>query len=341
MSTPVVAFFNNKGGVGKTSLVYHLGWMYAELDLTVVVADLDPQANLTAAFLEEDRLERLWSESAVKRATVFSCVEPLMTGTGDVPDEPPLQEMGEGLWLLPGDLSLARFEDELSATWSQCLDRNPRAFRVTTALWRTLQRAASQRNASLVLVDLGPNLGALNRAGLLAADHVVIPLGPDLFSLQGLRNLGPSLRSWRSGWQKRRDEAPRDLGFSLPEGSMEPAGYVVLQHAVRLDRPVRAYEQWVLRIPEVYYSSILERTAPAGSTFETDPECLAMLKHYRSLMPLAQEARKPMFALKPGDGAIGAHYAAAQQARRDFEALASKVAKAIGSMLPGSDRQPY
>ncbi|MHC1595014.1 MAG: ParA family protein [Methanotrichaceae archaeon] len=51
MSAPVVAFFNNKGGVGKTSLVYHLAWMYADLGLKVLVADLDPQANLTAAFL--------------------------------------------------------------------------------------------------------------------------------------------------------------------------------------------------------------------------------------------------------------------------------------------------
>ena len=50
MSVPVVAFFNNKGGVGKTSLVYHLAWMYADLGLRVMAADLDPQANLTSAF---------------------------------------------------------------------------------------------------------------------------------------------------------------------------------------------------------------------------------------------------------------------------------------------------
>jgi cellulose biosynthesis protein BcsQ len=56
MSAPVIAFFNNKGGLGKTSLVYHLAWMMAEKRLRVVAADLDPQANLTANFLSEDRL---------------------------------------------------------------------------------------------------------------------------------------------------------------------------------------------------------------------------------------------------------------------------------------------
>ncbi len=48
MTVPVVAFFNNKGRVGQTMLVYHLAWMYADLGLHVVAADLDPQANLTS-----------------------------------------------------------------------------------------------------------------------------------------------------------------------------------------------------------------------------------------------------------------------------------------------------
>ena len=57
-----IAFFNNKGGVGKTSLVYHLAWMYAELGLSVVAADLDPQANLTSMFVDEDQLATLWPD---------------------------------------------------------------------------------------------------------------------------------------------------------------------------------------------------------------------------------------------------------------------------------------
>ncbi len=57
-----LAFFNNKGGVGKTSLVYHLAWMYAELGLPVLAADLDPQANLTSMCLDDNRLETLWGD---------------------------------------------------------------------------------------------------------------------------------------------------------------------------------------------------------------------------------------------------------------------------------------
>ena len=53
MSIPVLTFFNNKGGVGKTSLAYHLAWMLPKIGHKVLVCDLDPQANLTAAFLDE------------------------------------------------------------------------------------------------------------------------------------------------------------------------------------------------------------------------------------------------------------------------------------------------
>jgi cellulose biosynthesis protein BcsQ len=62
VSAPVVTFFNNKGGVGKTSLVYHVAWMLAGMGSRVVAADLDPQANLTANFLDEEQLEKLWPQ---------------------------------------------------------------------------------------------------------------------------------------------------------------------------------------------------------------------------------------------------------------------------------------
>lgn len=335
MSTTVIGFFNNKGGVGKTSLVYHLAWMYANLGLRVVAADLDPQANLTAAFLDEDRLEFLWPDGDHPN-TIFGCIQPLQRGTGDIAT-PHLEDVSESqpslfdtqpnpVALLVGDLLLSSFEDELSDVWPRCLDGNQRAFRVMSAFWRIMQIAATNHNADVILMDLGPNLGAINRAALIAADYVVVPLSPDLFSLQGLRNLGPTLRRWRREWQERLAKNPvADL--LLPGGLMEPAGYVVLQHSVRLDRPVQAYERWIARIPSEYRNAVLDEKSGTNISIAADPQCLALLKHYRSLMPLAQEAHKPMFYLKPADGAIGSHTQAVQSAYSDFRALARKIAE--------------
>ena len=156
-----------------------------------------------------------------------------------------------------------------------------------------------------------------------------MPLAPDLYSIQGLRNLGPTLRQWRREWSERRNRNPvTDL--DLPRGKMRPVGYVVLQHAVRLNRPVKAYERWLERIPSAYREFVIDKSTTCTPSTYTDPHCLATLKHFRSLMPLAQEARKPMFALKPADGALGGHANAVRGCYRDFRALAREVATRCG-----------
>ena len=321
MSTPVIGFIN--GGVEKTSIVYHLAWMYSDLGIRVVAADLDPQANLTAAFLEEDRLEELWPDGD-HPLSIFGSIQPLLRGIGDIAD-PHLENIEENLGILIGDLGLSGFEDELSSVWPDCMDRKERAFRVISAFWRIMQKAALNHQADIILMDLGPNLGAINRAALISANYVVVPLSPDLFSLQGLRNLGPTLRRWREEWNERIGKNPVDL--KLPSGSMKPVGYIVMQHSVRLDRPVKAYDRWIERIPDVYRNAVLGQPGESNISVGDDPHCLALLKHYRSLMPLAQEAHKPMFHLKPADGAIGAHVMAVRGAKQDFDNLAKEIAK--------------
>ena len=335
--------------------------MFADLGLRVVAADLDPQSNLTAAFLSDERLEYLWPDGGHPN-TLFGCVKPLLDGTGDIADPhlemfsvnnidtgyeqlplyPQLFEETEPylysgqIGLLVGDLLLSSFEDELSESWPRCLEGNPRAFRVLSAFWRIMQKAAEKHKGQIILMDLGPNLGAINRAALIAADFVVVPLSPDLFSLQGLRNLGPTLQRWREGWQKRLGEwASHPLEqLELPAGDIQPAGYVVLQHVVRMDRPVQAYNRWIARIPQEYRRYVLQSEESSIPTVDKDPECLSLIKHYRSLVPMAQEAHKPMFFLKPADGAIGSHGQAVRSAYQDFKRLARVIAERTTIPLP-------
>jgi hypothetical protein len=115
----------------------------------------------------------------------------------------------------------------------------------------------------------------------------------------------------------------------LPAGRIEPIGYIVQQHSVRLDRPVKAYEKWIARIPMEYRRHVLSEPATDTVSIQDDPLKLALLRHYRSLMPMAQEARKPMVHLKPADGAIGAHLQSAQEAYRDFRDLAMAIKSRI------------
>ena len=327
MSVPVLTFFNNKGGVGKTSLVFHLAWMFSEMGKRVVAIDLDPQANLTSAFLSEELLEELWVSTDAQRAgrTIFGCIQPL-TKVGDI-REPETQAINPRLYLVPGDLALAGFEDQLSGAWIEAMGSTQsnlfRPFRLLTAFWQVAQMAAQSHAADLILADVGPNLGAINRSALIGSDHVAIPLAADLFSLQGLRNLGPTLTSWRADWRKRLEnwEAP---DFGLPQGRMQPEGYILMQHMERLSRPAKAYRKWVDRIPDTYRESVLGSSLSAPLK-GNDSICLARLKHYRSLVPMAQEVRKPIFQLSSADGAIGSHAQAVRDAWSDFKALAVAI----------------
>lgn len=318
--TTTVALFNNKGGVGTTTLAYHLSHMISRLSLTVLAVDLDPQANLTAHFLDDDELERLWGGAGTGAGTVADAVQPIVEGLGDIVPVSP-RTISDTLHVVPGDLALSRFEERLAQAWPATLAGNDNAaVRATTAFHRLVSAAADQVEADLVLIDVGPNLGALNRAALLSADHVLVPLGADLFSAQGLRNLGPTLRRWRGDWQ---DVAlPRvPPTIPAPRGVMAPLGYVVMQPSVRLDRPVKAYATWLERIPALYAEVVLGRPAT-----EPEPE-IATVRNFRSLMPLAHEARKPMFDLRAADGAIGSTQRYVQICFQEFRALALEVTR--------------
>lgn len=328
-----IAFFNNKGGVGKTTLLYHLAWMYSDLGLRVIAMDLDPQSNLSSMFLNEDRMDEIWN-GYEDHESIDAALRPLIGGTGDIAD-PHIEMIEDRLGLVVGSLALAKTEDEFSSEWPKCLDQKERAFRVISGFHRIVRKASARFEADLVLLDVGPNLGALNRAALIAADHIAVPLVPDLFSLQGLRNLGPTLREWRSGWKSRLAEAGKMSARlpELPSGGMEPCGYIVMQHAVRASRPTKAYDVWMKRIPGEYRESVLGESSIAEIP-QPDPNCLAILKHYRSLMPMAMEARKPIFRLTPSDGAIGSHGVAVRDCHADFKRLAEALALKCGVSLP-------
>ncbi|SCK12339.1 ParA family protein [Streptomyces sp. WMMB 322] len=334
-----IALFNNKGGVGKTTLTYHLAHMFRRLGLRVLAVDLDPQANLTSMCLDETEIEELWedrdseliAQGAVPPAlpgfsrvrpgqTIADAVKPILEGTGDIAPVEPAALMEE-LWLLPGSLDLSRFEDKLSMEWSRTFAGDIAAIRTTTAFHRSVAQAREHVQADIVLLDVGPNLGAINRAALIAADTVLMPLAADLFSLKGLTNLGPTLRTWRHDW--RQLVLPRiPEGFEAPQADMSPLGYVIMQPEMRLDRPVKAYERWLERIPWVFSVAVLDQQPTSKDDAR---HRIATLRNYRSLMPLAHDARKPMFDLKPADGALGSTQQYVQTCFREFRHLAEAV----------------
>jgi chromosome partitioning protein len=317
-----IAFFNNKGGVGKTTLVYHFSYMLAEMGYKCLAVDLDPQANLTSMFLPDDKLSDIY-ENENERPTILAAIKPLDRGIGDI-QPATIHVVSNKIGLLAGDLELSMFEDKLSENWGKCNDGDEAAFRIISSFYRIIDEAGKRMEADYCVIDIGPNFGAINRATLIAADYVVIPMAADLFSLQGLKNVGSRLEKWRKEWNKRKTENP-DPNLILPSSSIKPLGYIIMQHGIKESRPVKSYLKWANRIPIVFAETVLKEQLTASVTVENDENCLALLKHYHSLIPMAMETRKPIFSLKPADGAIGAHLGAVKSAYTDFKQLTEKI----------------
>ena len=140
--------------MGKTTLVYHLAWMFADKGIKTLVADLDPQANLTSMFLDENRLEQLWPDGEHPE-TIYGAIRPIIRGIGDIA-KPHVEQVNVNLGLIAGDLGLSNFEDKLSESWPKCHNRDESAFRVMTAFHRVIE-AGSADGVEVVLIDVGPN----------------------------------------------------------------------------------------------------------------------------------------------------------------------------------------
>jgi cellulose biosynthesis protein BcsQ len=316
-----IAFFNNKGGVGKTTLVYHVAWMLSKLGIRTVAIDLDPQSNLTSMFLTPGRLEEIFEQDLP--LTLLSSIKPVVAGDPYVSVH--IERINNNLGLVIGDLALSSYEDLLSDAWLKCLGRNnDHEFKKTSIFHTIVNDAARQFDAELVLLDVGPNLGAINRAVTISSDYVILPVASDLFSLQGIKNLGVTLSAWRNDWNDRLSRRPPAATFEIPSSNFLPAGYIIMQYTSKQSRPVKSYLRWANRIPTFYSQYVLNQTSES-QTVEEDGHCIALLKHYHSLAPMAMEAHKPMFLLKPADGAIGAHTYAVQACYEDFEKLTQEI----------------
>ena len=320
-----IAFFNS-GGADKASVVYHLAWMFAELDYNVLVADFDSRVRLTELFLTYVEIENLLAEDHAGR-TVYEVLKPLLYDREPMA-VPLILQPAMGLSFLAGDVLLSSAQDAFAAAWREGEAGGAWGLDASSAIWRLLRGSAETANADVILVDVDAGFGPIGRACLLAADHVVLPLGPNPYAFPGIRETGVALRRhWRSDWLHMR--ATADAGIPLPVGNMHTLGYIALPPPIRLDRPLDAHARWLERLPAAYGRHVSGRLYNAESIDE-DSHCLAVLRHFVALETFARDARKPMFALKPADGIVGGHVDAVRGCYRDFHGLAERLADACG-----------
>jgi cellulose biosynthesis protein BcsQ len=320
----VISLFNNKGGVGKTTFLYHLAHRLATKGKTVMMADCDSQCNLTAYSLQDAAIAKSWED---KGNSIYRAIEPVARTIGDIRDRAPTK-IRDSLFIIPGDLLLSDFEDLLGDTWNAAKGGSEPALRPQSAIYRVIRASADKIKADIVLIDLGPNLGALNRAVLGGSDYIIVPISPDLFSIRGTENLGSKLVRWRKEWDQCNSAWTGSL--EIPQGQPQFLGYVTQHHNIRNNAAgmTQGWQIFGSRVKQAIQDNIIDKLKPLGQVYLAPKYNfdLGMIPNLHSLIPYSLEARKPVFNCGSQDGLRGAHIQSARDSKALFDPMADLVA---------------
>lgn len=321
-----VAFFNNKGGVGKTTLLCNVAAYAAEeYQLKVLIVDADPQCNATQYMFDDAMLSFFYEETS--SYTIHNVIRPLSLGKGYSRDLSTYASPRFGVAVLPGDPRLALTEDLLAKDWGSAIGGDSRGMR-TTLMFAELMKRCEQYD--VVFFDVGPSLGSINRAVLLGSDYFVAPMSIDIFSVKAIDNIS----SWMSKWKKQWDvgveniDDPEEVDTGLAR-NLKFLGYASQHYTAKSDqsgkkRAVNAYEK-IMKHFERIVGNELSKVAPSPSGV-TDFG-LGSIPNLHSLIPMSQSARAPVFGLKASDGVRGAHFSKVKGARETFGVVAHEILK--------------
>lgn len=338
----LIALFNNKGGVSKTTTCFNLGWMLAERGKRVVMVDADPQCNLTGMVLEVSGVEGLDAYYAQHPlGNVKDALEPAFQSRPR-PLEPVecVQVAGRnGLYLAPGHVGLA--ENEVSLGIAQQLSESVQALKnLPGSLHHLFKITAEKYAADFVLIDLSPGLGAINQNLVATADYFLVPTSPDIFSVMALDSLARVVPKWVA-WAQRAAQldALSTADYPFPTPTLKFLGVIVQRYRLRSGAPTQGFEKYFQSL----HNSIDEHLLPALKKADVllpdqvytaaglhDEQWLASIPDFNTLIADSQRARKPVFALTKDDtGRVGTVWESTAESiarfRKTFDDLARRI----------------
>ena len=232
---------------------------------------------------------------------------------------PPVERL-KNIFLLPGDIRLSEFEQELPHLWTDCLQRKMRGYLGTTAISDAVNFAATEVKADFVFYDIGPNIGPLNRVILLDCDFFVVPAACDLFSTRALSTLGHSLSSWIKDWQVVTKLAPDNVRL-LP-GMPKFLGYILQRFRMYGGTISGSFAPYVAALEKAAHNDIavvLRRVDKDLASAAVSYNKIGQVKDFGGLATLSQEQGAPFRSVEGGG----------VEQKRDADAEFDRIAKLI------------
>lgn len=330
-----LTFFNNKGGVGKTTLACNMAhYLSSRLNLRVLLIDCDPQCNATQLLLADEEWQDIYADRrASESKTVLQVLSQIRLGDSGIDTNIQTHRSERfGIDVLAGHPTLSAVEDRLSQSWTDFLAGGAGGYRRS----RWVASLVDSVDYDLVIFDVGPSLGALNRSVLIGSDRFVTPMSADLFSLYALDNISEWITAWGRDYTDAVAKVMRDnagipaLADLPPASGIEEAfvGYTVQQYVTRRSgdefRSVAAYDQFLTQIPERAELLTRFRAGTVG-----DP-ALGIVPNMFSMVPLAQNAHAPIFDLTTKDGVRGAQVSQHRSYSEQLDRIGASLAANAG-----------
>ncbi|MCT4662991.1 MAG: AAA family ATPase [Tissierellales bacterium] len=316
----IISVFNNKGGVGKSTLGYHLGCILAEMDKKILFIDLDPQCNLTIYGMEEECLHDLWKEEDLfiddfaeatskkelfdkiikKPRSVHFLLKPAEDGLNEIDELPPPVSLYKNVDLIPGRLSIHKYENKIAERWSGAYQSDNLSIRTITNIRRICEAYSKERKYDYVIIDTSPSLGILNKVIISTVDGFFVPAQPDMFSLYGIQNIGNSLEQWRIEFETIYKLISSEKRKKFPNKFVQFIGYTIY-NAKKYTKDQNEYDlakahfSYAERIPLVIAKYIKEQNRIPIENWDKPIGDKAVMHTHNTFPAMSQALRCPMW----------------------------------------------
>ena len=305
----VIALFNHKGGVSKTTTTFHLGWMMALFGKKVLMVDADPQCNLTSLALNIEDNDSLVAYYDSKKNTdiyaslagVFGLADGVVNLDGGVAT----QAIRERLHILPGHVKFGFFEP-IIATALTTSDNLPTLKPLIGAINKLIRKTGERGQFDYVLVDMSPSISSTNMSLIMSSDYFLIPTSPDFYCYQSIDSLSEVFLTWVTKMK------PFKNGIILPAKNPKLLGIISQNYRSYGGNMTKAFEQWATKIkkttkevlvpPLTAVDMVISEEAFKRCVRADSPYNLAKIQDFNSLIPTSQRLSKPIFSLQQEDG---------------------------------------
>ena len=353
----LVSLFNHKGGVSKTTTTFNLGWTFAEQGLKTLIVDADPQCNLTAYVLGLQQKEEIDSfYKNVDNDNIYAKISSIILGD-NVRTQPvkTCKTLHKNLLLAAGHLSMSDLDISL-ATGITSGKFLPFTKQFIGAFHQIIRKTAINDQCELILVDMSPNAGAMNRCILMSSDYFLIPTSPDFFSYQAIQSLGEMLPKWSEDFIEFRLQSVTN---ALPEKPPRLLGIISQKYRPYTRKPpqedsikdeekkkgiARSFREWIDKIQKASKDILAEGLKTKNMVIKEEsfikhiadesPYNLISIGDFNSLIALSQEYRKPVFELKDSElnfkgKVLDTMKENQKQFKNSFYSLAERIQKLI------------